>query len=137
MCELIITKERKAFNLVNDDEKIYRMTIDQKERDYEFLNSPEYHTFYYNPETKMFSNAFCFYVTGKKKLHPENDIHDIWQISFRDMLTRYRKWITDENELSRDYFLPLSNQENSEKMYPVLTDIYLDNAETAWENFVF
>ena len=131
MCELIITKGQ---TFTADGEKVYRMTIDQKERDDEILNSPEYHTFYYNPQTNMFSNAACFYMAGKKIF--ELELQNIWQPSIRDMMLRHRNWVTKENETSRDFMLPLADHETAQKMYPVLTETYLDQVENAWANAI-
>jgi hypothetical protein len=122
MCELFITKGQ-SFTV--DGDKVYRMTIDQKD----ILNSSEYHTyhtFYYKPETNMFSNANCFYVIGKKIFELE-ELQNIWQPSIRAMMLRHR---TKENETLRDFIFPLADHETDEKMI----ETYLVQVENAWTN---
>ena len=134
MCNLIITKGETFTIDVEDVEKVYRMTIDQKECDEE-CEYHTYHTFYYNPQTKMFSNAACFNRVGKKIFELE-ELQNIWQPSIRDMRLRHRNWVINENKTSREFILSLANRETAEKMYPVLTEIYLDQVEKAWVNAI-
>lgn len=124
--DLIISRG-KTYNY--DNEKLFEFFVNRKGEEC----SREYHSFVYSPSRKQFANRISFYATGRKLYN--NPSKNIWHSSVVDMMERYRKWVTHEDEFSRDMILLSSHDPNLQKqLRPVLDDNYIASVVKLWEN---
>ncbi len=135
--QLAITRENKMFHLP-DGGSVYRYEIKQADENY--IVAPHFHYFYYDAEKDRFANAFAFCGGGskKKKLSempsgfPESE--EIWHPTLREMLLRHRKYVTEQDDFSQ-MILDIASYDSQlrETLRPVLSDIYVNNAQSIWE----
>ena len=94
------------------------------------------HRFYKNEATNQLANGFSFYPSSHRSLSETQTgfgytATDIWHDNLPSLLHRARRWRTQEDPYSREILNNLAHtQEFAERLFPVLSDAYVEEAST-------